>query len=279
MGKASSSKKVARAAGTGGGRTNRGKAPVLWYSTLAVVLIAGIGLTAFSRQQRQDALGSPTSKVAPKANVDHWHVAYGVWVCGSWLDPVQKQDDPKGVHTHGDGIIHVHPYVAASAGKNATFARFTEAVGASVSATSFTWYPGDGKKKEHHANGQKCGDKPAEVEAFYDGKLVKGNPGDIRFKEDKAKLVLAFAPKGTTYEAIGDPPSTPGLEQLSDVAPTTQQGASGVPGTPGQPDAPATTAPGGATASTTAGSTPASTTATSAPASTTASSTPASSTP
>ena len=268
MGKASSSKKVARAAGTGGGRTNRGKAPVLWYSTLAAVLVGGVGLTAFSRQQRQDELGSPTSKVAPKTT-DHWHVAYGVWVCGSWLDPVQKQDDPKGVHTHGDGIIHVHPYVASAAGKRATFARFTEAIGASVSATSFTWHPGDGKTKQHHENGQKCGDQPAEVLAFYDGKPVKGNPGNIRFREDKAKLVLAFAPKGTTYEAIGDPPSTSGLENLSDV-PTTQQGDSGVPGQAGQADTPATSAPAGTTDSTTA---------TSAPASTTASSTPASSTP
>jgi hypothetical protein len=254
MGKASSSKKVARAAGTGGGRTNRGKTPVLWYGSLVLIVIAGIGLTAFSREQRLDDLNSPESKEEPRANDAHWHVALGVRVCDRWLDPVTDQADPKGVHTHGDGVIHVHPFVASAAGRRATFDRYAEAVKGDLAADSFSWPEGDGKKKAKHETGEKCGEQEAEVKAFYNGEPHEGDPGTIRFT-DRGKLVLAFVPKGTTYEQIGDPPSTSGLDNLSDVAPTdpaaNQQSqqvdpttGSVVPGAPGAtPPAPGATPP------------------------------------
>ena len=221
MGKASSSKKVARAAGIGGGRTNRGKAPVLWYSTLVVILLAGVGLTAFSRDQRLEELGSPTSKEEPRAGSAHWHVALGVRVCDKWLDPVQDQNDPKGIHTHGDGIIHIHPSVASAAGRRSTFARYAEAVEGKLAVNSFSWPEGASKKKVEHKTGDKCGEQEGEVKAFYNGEPHEGDPGAVRFT-DRGKLVLAFVAKGTTYEQIGDPPSTPGLDNLSDVDPADQ---------------------------------------------------------
>jgi len=222
MGKASSSKKVARAAGIGGGRTNRGKAPVLWYSTLVVILLAGVGLTTFSRDQRLEELGSPTSKEAPRANADHWHVALGVRVCDKWLDPIQDQADPKGVHSHGDGIIHIHPFVASAAGRRSTFARYAEAVKGELAVSKFSWPEGASKKKVEHETGDKCGEQEGEVKTFYNGEPHDGDPGAIRFT-DRGKLVLAFVAKGTTYEQIGDPPSAPGLDNLSDVDPADQQ--------------------------------------------------------
>lgn len=206
MGKASSSKKVARAAGTGGGRTNRGKTPVLWYSTLVLILVAGIGVTAFSREQRLDKLNSPESKEEPRAGQDHWHVALGVRICDNWLAPVVDESENRGIHTHGDGLIHVEPGLASVAGRRAIFNRFAEGVKAELEADRFVW-PVSGGKKEERKTGDKCGEQEAEVTAFYDGKPVEGDPGDIRFT-DGGKLVLAFVPKGTTYEAIGDPPST-----------------------------------------------------------------------
>jgi len=278
MGKASSSKKVARAAGTGGGRTTRGKTPVLWYATLVVVLLAGVGLTAFSRQQRLDKLGSPASKEAPKANADHWHTALGVYVCDHWLPAVTDQADPVGIHTHGDGIIHVHPFVAASAGRRATFQRFSEVVKGELHATRFTWPEGDGKKKVEHKNGDKCGDQVGEVKAFYDGKPEVGDPANIRLT-DKGVLVLAFVPKETTAEKIGDPPSKAGLNNLSDVSPTNpaaqQPPTSGASGTAGAGAPTEPTIPGAPTPP----STPASTPASAPPASTPPASTPASAPP
>jgi len=246
MGKASSSKKVARAAGTGGGRTSRGKTPVLWYGSLVLILVAGIGLTAFSREQRLDGLNSPQSKEEPRANDAHWHVAYGVKVCDRWLDPATDQADPKGIHSHSDGIIHVHPFVAAVGGRNATFNRFAEALkGAELEADRFKWPAGDGKKPEERKTGDKCGEQEGEVKAFYNGQPHEGDPGNIRFT-DRGKLVLAFVPKDATYEQIGDPPSTPGLDSLTDVEqPTDPAGQSqqidpnAPPGAAPDPNAPA----------------------------------------
>ena len=211
MGKASSSKKVARAAGIGGGRTSRGKTPILWYSSLVVIVLAGGLLTAFSREQRLDELNSPESKEAPRAGQDHWHVAIGVRVCDRWLANIQSEADNKGIHTHSDGLIHVEPGLAAVAGPRATFERFSEAVKGELEADRFVW-PSEGGKKEERRNGQKCGEQEAEVKTFYDGKLVEGDPSDVRFT-DNGKLVLAFVPKDTTYEQIGDPPSTAKLTE------------------------------------------------------------------
>ena len=260
MGKASSSKKVARAAGIGGGRTNRGKAPVLWYGSLVVILLAGIGLTAFSRDQRLEELNSPESKEEPRANATHWHVALGIRVCDRWLDPIQDQTDPKGIHSHGDGIIHVHPFVASAAGRRATFERYSEAVGGELAANRFAWPEGGSKKKVAHETGDKCGEQEAEVKAFYNGEPHEGDPSDILLT-DRGKLVLALVPKGTTYKDIGDPPTTPGLDNLSDVDPAeaakqarsqTNTPEGGAPGDPAVNAPPASTAPAGAPEATTA---------------------------
>ncbi len=222
MGKASSSKKVARAAGIGGGRTNRGKAPVLWYSTLVVILLAGVGLTAFSRDQRLEELGSPTSKEEPRPGT-HWHVALGVRVCDQWLDPLSTETDNNGIHTHGDGLIHVEPNLASVSGRRATFERFVEPVKGEVAADRFSWPEGDGKKKVQHKTGDKCGEQEGEVKTFYNGEVHEGDPSEIRLT-DQGKLVLAFVPKGTTYDQIGDPPST--AELAKQGAPERQQSQS-----------------------------------------------------
>ncbi len=207
MGKASTSKKVARAASTGGGRTARGNTPVTWYLTLFVVIALGLGLVAVSRRQRVNELAGSGSKVAPTL-ADHWHVAYGVYVCDRWLGPVTDQVDPKGVHTHGDGIVHVHPQARSASGTNAVVARFTEAFGGSVAATKVTWF--EGAKKLTKSNGEKCGSDPSEWKFAMNGKEVKSNPAGIRFT-DKGKLVLAFVPKSKAIvgeAGLGDPPST-----------------------------------------------------------------------
>ena len=224
MGKASSSKKVARAAGIGGGRTNRGKAPVLWYSTLVVILLAGVGLTAFSRGQRLEELGSPTSKEEPRPGT-HWHVALGVRVCDQWLDQLRIEADNNGIHTHGDGLIHVEPNLASVSGSRAVFERFAETVKGEVAADRFAWPEGDGKKKKvEHKTGDKCGEQEGEVKTFYNGEPHEGDPSEIRLT-DQGRLVLAFVPKGTTYEQIGDPPSAPELAKQGGPSPEQQQTA------------------------------------------------------
>ena len=65
MGKASSSKKVARAAGTGGGRTHRGRTPWTFFSLLAVVAILGILGTWASRDRRLSEINTAGATTPP----------------------------------------------------------------------------------------------------------------------------------------------------------------------------------------------------------------------
>jgi len=251
MGKASSSKKVARAAGASGGRTSRGRAPVLWYSALLAIVVAGAGLTAFSRQERQDALGDPKSQTQPRSNQDHWHVAYGVYVCDKWLDPVTDQSDAAGIHTHGDGVIHAHPFQSKVAGTKATFDKFTTQIKAKVDNKSISWPAPGGKVSK--SNGDKCGDATGQVKVFYDGKPIEGTPNGVRFT-DRGKLVVAFVGADVTAETIGDPPSVPNLDNLNDLAPSEPQGSAPSDPAPGAP--PSETPPGGVPSDSTVPTTP-----------------------
>ena len=40
-----------------------------------------------------------------------------------------------GIHSHGDGLVHIHPFTAAEAGKNATLGKFAQYAGITLSAT------------------------------------------------------------------------------------------------------------------------------------------------
>ena len=212
MGKASSSKKVSRAASTGGGRTARGAKPWLWY--LGVFLVVGLGVAGIwqSRAEYREELAAGSSDTPPVANRDHWHSAYGVYLCDTFADPLTNERDPKGIHTHGDGIIHVHPSVRSAAGENATLGVFIDAVQMTLTDDEIR-LPGGKSYKEGDT---KCDGKPGIVQVSVDGgKPVTEDIRDIRFT-DRQLLTIAFAPKGTE---LPKPPSEPGLDNLSDVAP------------------------------------------------------------
>jgi len=243
MGKASSNKKVARVARTGGGRTARGRGSLVWPGVLTLTVVLGTSLIFYSRAQNQ----TTTDNLSPKRG-DHWHAAYAFYVCGKFLPPITDQTDPLGIHTHGDGVVHVHPTAAASSGENATFARFMEAVKGKVSSSEIK-VPGQKTMK----NDMKCGKKQGRVEArtwapgastSSEGRLVLGNPANIRFA-DRELITIAFVPTGTKVPA---PPSAPQLNALSDVTPAASIPAASVP-------PPTAETPGTTTASTAAPST------------------------
>ncbi len=194
-----------------------------WHGLVAVVVVVGLlGAGAIVAMAGRDSGGGfdpdDLSGTPPEVGIDHWHVAYGVYICDRWLDPVLDQTDPEGIHSHADGIIHVHPTSGTASGPNARFDKLVEAIGATVDETSFTWPSSGGPTTETHGNGERCGDKPAKVISYYDGSERYDRAGTIRLF-DRGKLVLALVPEDTPYEAIGDPPSTPGLDDLDDLAP------------------------------------------------------------
>src|SRR3954453_1627024 len=253
MGKASSNKKVSRAARTGGGRTSRGRTPWAWYSSMALVVVLGIAGVVQSRDHRQDQLNAGTSippRLASSTHpFDHWHVAYGFYLCDTFTPPLPDDAAKGGIHTHADGLIHVEPETVADTGPHATTGRFVTLAGVTANRTEIK-IPGQKTFK----NGDKCGDKEGEVQVYVDGKKVDDDPGKIRLK-DQQHIVFAFVPKGT--DKVPDPPSVANLASASEA----QEPA------PTQPAPGSSTVPGDTTATTAAG-TPASTD-TTAPATTT----------
>jgi hypothetical protein len=231
MGKASSSKKVARVARTGGGRTARGSRNWLWPVLMGIVIVAGVVGVAFSRDQSQATVIHPTMG-------DHWHAAYGFDICGSFLPDLPQPPNLIGIHTHGDGVLHIEPQVSADTGKSATLGRFVSGYpGLKLSATSLTIGP------KTWRNGQKCGDKTADIQAKVNGKTVSGDPGKTKIPRN-GWITVAFLPKG---ESFGPPPnyrakvaaanggrtpghgSTPTLPPVTSVPPTSTPPTSGTP--------------------------------------------------
>lgn len=222
MGKASSAKKVARVARAGGGgkSSKRGSKP-LFPMAIGLIVVLGVALIVFARTSTKDAAAE-----APVANQDHWHAAYGVRLCGQgFAAPIQVQDDPVGIHTHGDGIIHVHPFTTASSGANATLGQFFDAAGVTINDDEID-LGGDTKVTEGEDT---CGadDKPGIVQvavwdnareaATTDPEIITDNIRDIRFTNDSMAFTIAFAPEGAD---IPPPPTIPTLDNLTDVSGT-----------------------------------------------------------
>jgi hypothetical protein len=190
MGKASSSKKVARAAKAAG--RPGAKKSYAWPAAIGAVVILGVLLVVLS-------FGGTSDAVAPRVG-DHWHAAYGVSNCGTFTPPFpQEAQDQFGIHTHGEGLMHIHPFTSRVTGTRATVGAFFKDVGAEVSDTKI--------KSESLgidvSNGDKCGTKPGIVQLWewtsptdaspkvVTKDIVKHNP------QNQSVWVLAFAPKGT----------------------------------------------------------------------------------
>jgi peptidylprolyl isomerase len=153
----------------------------------------------------------------PIAGVDHWHMAYGISICGKWQPPLPSGEDPTGVHTHGDGLVHIHPFGAAAAGKSATMKRFFEAEKVSVTEKSVAL--AGGKK---YSTGDKCGSTEGVVRTLLWANAksskaieVPGDPGTMKLV-DGAVIAFVFGPKDAK---IGKPPSIDELLDPADVAP------------------------------------------------------------
>jgi hypothetical protein len=213
VGRASSQKKVARAATTGGGRTPGASQSFGWYATLGVVLLLGIFLVAFSRNEELNRGQAAASKTAtpPVLNSDSWHSTFGVYICDHWAPPVPLFETAAGITTLGDGVINIRPFTPSVSGSNATLGVFVNAASKighgtfklSSSELQYLAVPGDTNSldtKDWH-NGDKCPNgKGGKVELAVNGKVQKGNPTAWKLR-DGDYLDLGFVPSGGTIPA------------------------------------------------------------------------------
>jgi hypothetical protein len=242
MGRASSSKKVARAASTGGGRTAGKSRPLGWYGAIALVVVLGIAGIVLSRAEYRQELAAGADDSAPVANQDHWHAAYGIYACDEFLPALSDERDPKGIHSHGDGIIHIHPFVRSAAGRNATLEVFADATGLELSDDRIQVPGGDTFK----AGDTKCDGKDAIVQVKVNEKVITTDV--TKFKLNNGDLItIAFAPKGAE---LPPPPSAADLARLDPQ--TDEVLPEGETTTPPATDENTTTVPGAETTTTAA---------------------------
>lgn len=246
MGKASSSKKVARAAGIGSGKGRRRRTPWGYFAVIAVIVALGLAGTVTSRN-RLIAQINNAGGTAPTVGTT-WYEGYAVYACGKFLPDIKvPASDPQGITTTQTGIITVAPKVKAVAGKNATLGKFASAVGMKLNAAELA-LPGG----HLYLDGNTCEGQPGHVYIkqfayvgdtvgeLYNGaknQLPKLDPTQVPFVNGDL-ITIAFVPSGKA-SSIPAPPASVGK------ALTALEAASSSTGTP-------TTVPAAKSASTTA---------------------------
>jgi hypothetical protein len=292
MGKASSAKKVARAARAGGNRRAGQRRALGFPVAIGLVLVVGLLLVVFAREKRN-------ADAFPRANKDHVHAAIDIYTCvadaaatpesttttttsttvapdstasdatsttaagdttttestttttaatsttqanpndvhGEYQPaPQDAKADDLGIHSHGDGLIHTHPFTDSAAGRKATLGIFLDQVGITMTNDSLILPSGAAFTE----GTTKCeGGKDAIVQvAKWDNvaDAAKGGKPNQIFTDgfDKIRLgenesfTIAFMPSGSTIPAKPDVADR--VAKVSDLAgatTTTLPGSSG----------------------------------------------------
>lgn len=216
---AKSRNKYTRARIRARGRRPKKRGGVTWfYAALAAIVILGVAGVALARPDSSAAVAPQPGDPATGAPGDHWHAAIAADICGTWLGaPAEFEtaaDNPNvrsGIHTHGDGFIHIHPFTASEGGDNATLDRFLTYGGWLASETSLDLWSGPASAPEQTtwSNGDECppgtpfAGRKGVAKWSFDCKAKTGNPSSVKLK-DQAVYALAFLPKD---EQIGVPPN------------------------------------------------------------------------
>ena len=212
MGKASSSKKVARAARAGQSTGPSERRELGFPIAIAAVVILGVLLVAWARTQRESDAPSLT---------DHWHSAYGVYTCtdGEFLPPFDSEFDPDGIHSHQDGLIHIHPFGSRVTGEDALLDVFFEAMFVSLDEGLMVLPDGT----ELTAEGTECDGEPAvwQIARWPDAADVESDPevvtedlSLVSFEQDGEAFTIALAPIGA------DIPPPPTAAEVAEASPS-----------------------------------------------------------
>jgi hypothetical protein len=176
----------------------------LWYALAFVLVVGGVLAVALSRSNSASSIGPLASRG------DHWHAALGVDDCGTWVPNWQWPPGNvsssgsvgagaparagsggllyAGLHSHGDGLIHMEPSTSEDEGNNATVGRYFKYGGWKLSATSIKFVNVDEK------NGNQCNGKPGVLRWSVNGKEKHGNPASYKlFDGDVVELVFTTA--------------------------------------------------------------------------------------
>ena len=229
----SSTKKAAKLAQKGKGQKIRFQGGIVFPVAVAATLILGLALIVYARQSMPAADSSP-----PTIN-DHWHAAYGFYICDTWyqFEGNLEETDSRGqfvntnflrtgIHSHDDGVIHWHPYSAAAVGRRATFGVFLETYEVELTNDSLRFPPAQGHigfTDEYVEGETQCNGEDAElaVKAWgsfsdndSDGRRFIANMDEIHLDNDGMVFAVYFTADGADQSM---PPWAKDLPQLGAV--------------------------------------------------------------
>ena len=262
----SSTKKAAKLAQKGKGRKVRFQGGTIFPAAVAITLILGFALIVYSRQTLPEADSTP-----PTAN-DHWHAAYGFYLCDTWyklagnLEGTNSAGQPQfpefvrtGVHSHDDGVMHWHPFTSAATGKNAVLGVFLDNYDIELTNDTLKFPDNNllGFSQEYKEGETKCNGEDAELSvkawgSYTDtdaGKRYIANMDRVHIDQDGMVFGIYFTPKDADQVMppwASELPSL-GAADTGQTAPTTTVAGA----TPGS-TTPGSTTPGGSQPATTA---------------------------
>ncbi len=199
---------VARAASSGGSKSYRARRPRAWYLLMFVIVVVGVGLIVYSRDEALRVPEGPTA-------TSNWFAALSIDVCGKVEPflPASTNMASIGLGTVGYGVLNAHPAYAGSGapayeGKKATLGLFATEytnIGTGFRLTNDELrLPGKGHRT--WIDGDRCtgpakgkGDLVARVWSSPTAIVSKTvtTPADIHITNGEM-ITVAFVPKGTT---------------------------------------------------------------------------------
>lgn len=179
--------------------------------TTPITIVPGEG----SQSERDDDFAD--AEEIPPLFGDHWHVAYGIFICSEYLPDLSDDGtDRTGIHTHDDGLVHVHPFSSDATGTNATLGLFTKQIDIRLEDDALGLPNG-----RVFQNGDDCGGEPARVRVLVWDSTTDREPREVAeaitevpFSRDGMAVAIVFAPPGRNVDL---PPSVPELAHPSDV--------------------------------------------------------------
>lgn len=203
MARGDSASKVARAARAGASVGTGERRKLGFPAALVLVVLLGGLLVFWARTDRE-------ATSAPRVG-DHWHSAYDVYVCDSFRSKIVLETDPNGIHTHGDGIIHIHPFNKLASGRDATLGEYFEAFGGFIDDGSMLLDTGELVVEGADCNGEPGVLKVARFDADdleREPELITEDLAGVRFLKNREAFTIAVVPAGVE-------PPRPRTERMS----------------------------------------------------------------
>lgn len=229
----SSTKKAAKLAQRGRGKSVRFQGGTLFPFVVALVMVLGLGTIVYARQSQ------PAFDTSPPSINDHWHAAYGFYICGEWYQLQGDLEDRNsqgqfintqflqtGIHSHNDGVIHWHPYTSRAVGKRATLGVFLDVYNIDLTNDRLKFpdnQPDRGERGAEYVSGETtCDGQPGELSVVVwnsyldtgNGTRYIANFRNIRVQNDAMVFAIAFVPRNTP---VSMPPWAPDLPALGAV--------------------------------------------------------------